>query len=197
MNSFLDFITSTASSSPNIAGALFLMPFLHEDIAITAAALLIAQGRLSVELAFPSVFLGMVTRDLSIYGLGAAARRNAAVRRFLIRPRVQLLSEWLRGNMLWVIFVGRVVPGLMYPTYIAFGWFQLPFTRYALATAGLSVLYLPLIFAFAYGVGRAAVDRVGDWAWLIVLVPIAVVMGLRIRVSIRHLRARRTKERNP
>jgi membrane protein DedA with SNARE-associated domain len=99
--------------------------------------------------------------------------------------------------MLWVIFVGRVVPGLMYPTYIAFGWFQLPFRRYALATAGLSVLYLPLIFAFAYGVGRAAVDRVGDWAWLIVLVPIAVVMGLRIRVSIRHLRARRTKERNP
>jgi membrane protein DedA with SNARE-associated domain len=69
MKSLLDFITSTAHSAPDIACALFLAPFLHEDVAITAAALLVAQNRLSVELAFPCIFLGMVVRDLSIYGL--------------------------------------------------------------------------------------------------------------------------------
>jgi membrane protein DedA with SNARE-associated domain len=135
----------------------------------------------------------MVARDLFLYSLGAAARRNATARRFLIRPRVQLLSEWLGGNMSWVIFVGRVMPGLMFPTYIAFGWFNLSFKRYALVTSGLSVLYLPIVFGLAYGLGRAAVDRVGSWAWLIVLVPVAMILLLRLRVSVR----RRLAERRP
>jgi membrane protein DedA with SNARE-associated domain len=195
MNSLLDFITSTAHSDPAMAGALFLIPFIHEDIAIVAAALLIAQHRLSIQLAFPSLFLGMVARDLFLYGLGAAARRNAMARRFLIRPRVQLLSEWLGGNMLWVIFVGRVMPGLMFPTYIAFGWFNLSFKRFALVTTGLSILYLPIVFALAYGLGRAALDRVGSWAWLIVLVPIAMIVLLRLRVSVRRRLARRMQAR--
>jgi len=197
MKSHLDFITSTAHSAPDIACALFLAPFLHEDVAITAAALLVAQNRLSVELAFPCIFVGMVVRDLSIYGLGAVARRNAAVRRFLIRPRVQILSERLHGNMAWVIFVGRVMPGFLFPTYVAFGWFALPFKRYALVTTGLSILYLPLVFAFVYGLGRAAFDRLGNWAWFIVLVPIAVLIGLRGRASIRRMLARRSKASSP
>jgi membrane protein DedA with SNARE-associated domain len=191
MNSLLDFISSSAHSGPTVASALFLIPFIHEDIAIVAAALLIAQHRLSIQLAFPSLFCGMVARDLFLYGLGAAARRNALARRLLIRPRVQLLSEWLGGNMLRVVFVGRVMPGLMFPTYIAIGWFNLPIKRYALATTGLSVLYLPIVFAVAYGLGRAAVDRVGGWAWLIVLVPLAMIALLRLRVSVRRRLARR------
>jgi membrane protein DedA with SNARE-associated domain len=180
-----------------MAAALFLVPFLHEDIAIIAAALLIAQNRLAAELAIPSVFLGMVVRDFTTYGLGAVARRNALARRYLIRPRVQLLSEWLRGNMLWVIFVGRIIPGLMYPTYIASGWFALPFKRYALTTTGISILYLPLVFAFAYGLGRAALEWVGNWAWLIIIVPIVMVMVLRARVAIRHRLARRSEPHSP
>ncbi len=191
MNFLLDFIASSAHSGPAIAAALFLIPFIHEDIAIVAAALLIAQHRLSIQLAFPSIFCGMVGRDLFLYSLGAAARHNATARRFLIRPRVQLLSEWLRGNMLWVIFVGRVMPGLMFPTYIAVGWFNLSLKRYALTTSGLSVFYLPVVFGLAYGLGRAAVDRVGSWAWLIVLVPIVMILLLRLRVSLRRRLAQR------
>jgi membrane protein DedA with SNARE-associated domain len=192
MNSLLDFITSDGHSGPAIAAALFLIPFIHEDIAIVAAALLIAQQRLSMQLAFPSLYCGMVARDLFLYSLGVAARRNATARRFLIRPRVQLLSEWLGGNMPWVIFVGRVMPGLMFPTYIAFGWFNLSFKRYALVTSGLSILYLPIVFTLAYGLGRAAVDRVGSWAWLIVLVPVLMILLLRLRVTIRRRLAGRS-----
>ena len=191
MTGLLDDITSRGHSSPAILAALFLIPFLHEDIAIVAAALMIAQQRLSIDAAFPCLFLGMVARDLAIYGMGSGARHNALAQRYLIRPRVQLLGEWLHGNMLWVIFVGRIVPGLMYPTYIAFGWFALPFRRYALLTTVLSLLYLPIVFAIAYGLGRVAVDRVGGWAWIIVLVPVAVILGLRLRVVIRRAQLRR------
>jgi len=191
MTGFLDHLTSGAHSGPAILVALFLVPFLHEDIAIVGAALLIAQQRLSLDAAFPSLFLGMVTRDLGIYGLGAGARHNELARRWLIRPRVQLLRDWLHGNMFWVVFAGRIIPGLMYPAYIASGWFALPFRRFALLTIGLSLLYLPIVFGLAYGLGSVAIDQVGSWAWLIILVPVVFIAALRIRVLIRRARLRR------
>ena len=179
---------SSGSSVLVIAGTLFLIPFVHEDIAIIAAALLVAQHRLSIELAFASVFLGMVGRDLLLYGLGTLARHNALARRYLIRPRVQQLRSWLGGKMMWVILVGRVVPGLMFPTYIAIGWFNLPFTRYLLCTTLLSIAYLPVVFAIVYLLGSAAFSHLGNWTWLIAAVPITVLLVLQIRTYIRRSR---------
>ena len=46
---------SSGESALVIAGILFLIPFLHEDIAIIAAALLVAQHRLSTQLAFAAI----------------------------------------------------------------------------------------------------------------------------------------------
>jgi len=179
---------SSGSSVLVIAGTLFLIPFIHEDIAIIAAALLVAQHRLSIELALASVFLGMVGRDLLLYGLGALARHNALARRYLIRPRVQQLRSWLGGKMMWVILVGRVVPGLMFPTYIAIGWFNLPFGRYVAATTFLSLVYLPTVFTIVYALGSAAFSHLGNWTWLIALAPITVIVFLKARSSLKRSR---------
>jgi membrane protein DedA with SNARE-associated domain len=179
---------SSGSSVLIIAGTLFLIPFIHEDIAIIAAALLVAQHRLSIEFAFLSVCLGMVGRDLLLYGLGALARYNALARRYLIRPRVQQLRSWLGGKMIWVILVSRLVPGLMFPAYIAIGWFNLPFLRYLLCTTLLSLLYLPVVFGIVYLLGSAALSHLGNWTWLIAAVPITVLLLLQIRAYIRRSR---------
>jgi membrane protein DedA with SNARE-associated domain len=179
---------SSGSSTLVIAGALFLIPFIHEDIAIIAAALLVAEHRLSIEFAFLSVFLGMVGRDLLLYGLGTLARHNALARRYLIRPRVQQLRSWLGGRMIWVILVSRLVPGLMFPAYIAIGWFNLPFPRYLLCTTLLSLLYLPIVFAIVYLLGSAAFSHLGNWTWLIAAVPITVLLLLQLRAYIRRSR---------
>jgi membrane protein DedA with SNARE-associated domain len=190
MDTVLHIVTelSGGSSILVIAGTLLLLPFLHEDIAIIAAALLVAQHRLSLQLAFLVIFLGMVTRDLVLYGLGALARHNALARRYLIRPRVQLLRNWLDGKLLWVIFVGRIVPGLMFPSYIAIGWFRLPFGRFLLVTTALSVVYLPTVFAIVYVLGSAAFQHLGNWTWLIALAPLTVLLLLRLRASLRRSR---------
>jgi membrane protein DedA with SNARE-associated domain len=190
MDSVLDIVTdfSSARSAAIIAGTLFLIPILHEDVAIIAAALLVAQHRLSVQLAFASLFLGMVARDVLLYGMGAAARHNALARHYLITPRVQLLSTWLRGKVLWVVFVGRIVPGLMFPSYIAIGWFGLSFRRFVTATTILSIVYLPIVFTIAYFLGTAALRRLGSWAWFIALVPIAATLIFGARASMRKRR---------
>src|SRR5262249_46134102 len=157
------------------------MPYLHEDVAIIGAALLVAGHRLTLGWAAASLAAGMVARDLSIYGLGAAARRSGLARRLLIGPRVQQLGDWLHGNLNSVVIAGRLVPGLMYPAYIACGWFRLPFGSYALRTMGLTAVYLPTVLGFAYFFGQAAITHVGSWAWILLATPFVVALLLRHR----------------
>jgi membrane protein DedA with SNARE-associated domain len=172
---------STAGSPVAQCGALFLTPFLHEDVAIVAAALLIVGHRLSLGWALASLAAGMIARDLTIYGLGAAARRSGLARRLLIGPRVQRLADWLGGNLTSVVVAGRLVPGLMYPAYIACGWFRLPFAGYALRAVALTALYLPTVLTFAYFFGQAALTHVGRWAWILPATPIVMALALQHR----------------
>jgi len=185
MTSLLSVIVSAAGSNAAIAVLLFLTPYLQEDIAITGAALLVASHRFSAGWAFPSLFLGMVTRDMLIYGLGAAARRYGVARRLLIRPRVQRLGAWLGTNRLWILFAARITPGMMYPTYLAFGWFGLSFRRYALGTTALSLIYLPTVFALAYMAGSKTLEYIGGASWLALLVPGGVIVALLIARRLR------------
>jgi membrane protein DedA with SNARE-associated domain len=177
----LQWAASTAGSPLAQCGALFVTPFLHEDVAIVAAALLIVGHRLSLGWALASLAAGMVARDLTIYGLGAAARKSGIARRLLIGPRVQRLADWLGGNLTSVVVAGRLVPGLMYPAYIACGWFRLPFAGYALRAIALTVLYLPTVLTLAYFFGQAALTHVGSWAWILPAVPIVMAVMLQHR----------------
>jgi membrane protein DedA with SNARE-associated domain len=178
-----------AGSSAAQAGALYLIPFLHEDMAIVAAALLIAQHQLLLGLAAVSLCAGMISRDIILYGLGVAARRSGPARRLLIGPRVEHLASWLGGNMTKVIVVSRLVPGLMFPAYIACGWFGLSFPRFVLTSMAMTAVYLPVILGLALIFGHAALDWVGGWAWLGVIAPLVVAALLRGRLAYRNWRA--------
>ncbi len=177
-----------AGSSVAQAAGLYLIPFLHEDMAIVAAALLVAQHQL-LGVAAISLCLGMISRDVILYGLGAAAWRSGFARRLLIGPRVERLADWLGGNMTKVIVVARLVPGLMFPAYIACGWFGLPFARFTLTSIAMTAVYLPVILGLALFFGHAAIAWVGGWAWLAVIAPLAVALLLRARMVNRHRRA--------
>jgi membrane protein DedA with SNARE-associated domain len=158
-------------------------------MAIVAAALLIAQHRLLLGVAAASLCAGMISRDLLLYSLGAAARRSGFARRLLIGPRVEHLAIWLDGNMTKVIVISRLVPGLMFPAYIACGWFGLSFPRFALTSIAMTAFYLPIILGLALIFGHAAFDWVGNWAWLAIAAPLVVAALLRARVAYRNWRA--------
>ncbi len=168
------------------AVALYLTPFLHEDMAIVAAALLVGQHELVLSIAAVSLSAGMISRDFLLYGLGAAARRQGFARRLLIRPRVERLSSWVHGNQTKVIVVSRLVPGLLFPAYIACGWFGVSFARFAAVSIAMTAVYLPVILSLALIFGHAALDRVGGWAWLALIAPLGVAILLRVRLAYRN-----------
>jgi membrane protein DedA with SNARE-associated domain len=164
------------------AGGLFLAPFVHENIAIVSAAILIAGHQLPRWIAFTSLFGGMTTSDLALYGIGALARRNPRLQRFFLGRGDPRLSSLMRDNMELTVIGARLVPGMIFPSYVACGWVGLPFRRFFILCLASAAIYLPLALSLALAFGEATTRYFGYWGWAGLIVPViaAGIIGSRV-----------------
>ncbi|MCX7250882.1 MAG: VTT domain-containing protein [Burkholderiales bacterium] len=174
--------------------ALFLLTFVHEDAAILAAAYARIEAGLPLGLAFGSVLTGVLAGDLAIYGLGRAARRSAWLRARLIGPGVDQARRLLERHMVRLIFLCRVVPGMLSPTFLACGWFGLPLRRFALVSLASALAYTPLAMGAALWLGATVLHRIGRWSWLATLALSLVLLLTAGRRSWPGRRARSGKD---
>jgi membrane protein DedA with SNARE-associated domain len=170
-----DLIQHSLQTEPGvIAGAagLFLAPFVHENISIVTAAILVAGHQLPRWIALASLYGGMTTSDLALYGVGALARRNRRAQRFFIGRGNDRLNALMRANMDLTVIGARFVPGMIFPSYVACGWVGLPFRRFFVLCLASAALYLPLAFALAQAFGEATTRFFGYWAWAGLILPL-------------------------
>jgi membrane protein DedA with SNARE-associated domain len=163
--------------------ALFLIPFVHEDVAIVGAAALIVDQAIPVTLAFASLYTGIVLSDFAVYGCGVLARRSKRVNKWIAGPRMGNVGDWLCRHIIRVVALSRFVPGLLFPAFIACGLYRVPFMRFAAATMAAAALYAPAMLALAILLGEAAVERFGVWAWWVLLGVGGLLALLRCRRS--------------
>lgn len=154
--------------------ALFLIPFLHEDVAIWAGSLMVVEHRLPIPLALLSLYTGMISSDLLLYGIGALTRRSQWVRRMMLRPRIERLGLWLGKHLGSTVALARVVPGLMFPVYIGCGVCGVRLVRFAAATMLTAAIYLPIIFFLVVSFGRAVLSDLGYWSWFVAMAIFAI-----------------------
>lgn len=185
---------------------LFLIPFLHEDVAIVGGSLLVLEHRLPAWLVFASLFGGMVGSDMLLYGLGALARRSRWIRRIMLRPRFERIGQWLGGRATSAVALARFVPGLMFPIYLSCGLFGISFPRFALTTTVTAVVYLPTVLFLINRLGEAVLSSFGYWSWIVAIgiLTVAALNWLRgpnwvllLRVSATGARALVTRGRRP
>src|ERR1700682_3804849 len=94
---------------------LFLAPFVHENVAIVSAAVLITAHRVPIWLAITSLFGGMTASDVALYGAGALARRNSRVRSLFMGRGSYRLASFMRAYMGLAVIVARLIPGMIFP----------------------------------------------------------------------------------
>lgn len=160
-----------------------------EDAATIGAAMLAADGALSVSWASTALFAGIVLGDLGLYGLGWLAARNAWFRGKL-QERVALdLRHWMGRRLVPIVFGARFIPGARLPAYTASGLLGLPFWRFTAAAAGATALWTALVFTAVFLFGVYLVDDLGPWRWVLagglaltLLLVSRVRSGLRIGI---------------
>jgi membrane protein DedA with SNARE-associated domain len=150
---------------PVWAAALYLGTFIHEDVAILAGSFAVVEWGIPPAFALLPLFFGIVTGDVLLYGLGGVARRSSFLRRLLIHGRIPRLRDWLDRNLIVTMTVCRLVPGTVFPVFVACGWFGLSFRRFFMTTFISSFIYAAIMLSLATMLGEAIVIGIGDMGW--------------------------------
>ncbi len=161
--------------------ALFIAPFAHEDIALLGAALLIVERQMPAPLALTSVYGGVIASDLFLFGLGRLARHSGLLRHRLVGVRVETVGAWLDAHLVRIVMLSRLVPGLLFPAFVACGWFGVPFRRFIVIAAAAAAIYTPLVLFLAVEFGELVLQRFGDWAWAPAFAVIVALVLLRLK----------------
>ena len=156
---------------------IFFMTFLHEDAAILAAAFSRVEHGMPLLYAYSSIFLGIISGDIIIYSLGHFAQKNAWLRTKVIGPKVERIKLWLEDHLVRVLLLCRITPGLLFPTFVACGWFKIPFSRFALITIISGVVYSSIVLTIIILFGDLVLVHLDYWAWILLLA-IVVAFGV-------------------
>jgi len=158
--------------------ALFAGTFVQEGVALTAGAVAILSERVGAPWVALSLYLGVVSGDCSIYGLGTLAKRSARAKRLIASVDLDKAKSWMNKHLFIAVGTSHLVPWVLFPTFVAFGWFGVPFRRFALTSAGFNAVYIPLALLVLTLVGRAAWPILSQYAWGVAVVALVAVIAL-------------------
>lgn len=149
---------------------IFFLTFIHEDAAILAAGFSKVETGLPLLWAYVPVYIGIVAGDVLIYWLGRLAQTNKWLRSKIIGPKVERIKLWLQTHLVRVLIVCRLTPGLLFPTFVACGWFKIPFWRFATVSIIAGAVYSSIVLTIVILFGDLVLFHLGYWAWAVLAV---------------------------
>ncbi len=144
---------------------IFFLTFIHEDAAILAAGFSKVEQGLPLLYAYIPVYLGIVAGDMLIYGLGRLAQANRWLKSKIIGPKVERVHLWLDNHLVRVLVLCRLTPGLLFPTFVACGWFKIPFWRFSMVSIIAGAVYSSIVLTIVVLFGDLVLFHLGYWAW--------------------------------
>lgn len=171
LSSMLTTGLTTAAHTPLWqAVTIIIGTFILEDGATILTAIAVGDGAVTLPLALLSLYVGIVTGDAGLYGLGRLAAFWPPARRWAPSTAgTENASgvKWWHGAALFrVIFVSRFIPGTRLPIYTATGFFHAGFRVFILATALATLLWTTALFALSLKMGQILLDELGAWRWV-------------------------------
>lgn len=166
---------------------LFFETFLQEDLAIVTGGLLVVKNELPLLLVAISLFTGILSGDLIIYSMGMAARKIPWIRNRFVNSRVENARKNLENNLISSIALVRILPGLLFPTYLACGFIGVSFTQFFFTTLAASAIYSTILLTLVIKLGEFVFPAIGLWGWIVMLILVILLITYK---SIKPLRLR-------
>jgi membrane protein DedA with SNARE-associated domain len=162
--------------------AAFISPFVQEDAAIIGAVTAFlhpeTQNMASGPLVLASMFVGLVISDLWKYGIGWAARTKGLGGKLATNRLVEQLSSKIVTHPGKTLMFARFVPGTRIPAYIAAGYFDVPFGRFAFWIIVSGLAYIGVAIATLHTVGVVA-GKTGQLVLAAAMVTGLLIFALR------------------
>ncbi|MBL7113859.1 MAG: VTT domain-containing protein [Bacteroidales bacterium] len=148
---------------------LFFETFIQEDLAIVTGGLLVVKKELPLLFVAISLFTGILSGDIIIYSMGMAARKIPWIRNRLVNRRVENARIKLEKNLVSSIALVRILPGLLFPTYLACGLIGVSFTQFFITTLTASAIYSTILLTLVIKLGEFVFPTIGYWGWIIMV----------------------------
>ncbi len=139
--------------------SIFFITFVLEEGAAAFAVMLALSDMLSLPLATTAVYLGVVTTDLGLYGLGYSASRFQWASRWIDGAKIKRAGEWMGPRLLPAVIMSRLLPWMLPPTFIACGYLRLPFKRFFWFASCTGLVWTLVVFSALLGFGNLLVQH--------------------------------------
>jgi membrane protein DedA with SNARE-associated domain len=196
-----EWLTSEVSNNPvtylivfGAAATDVLLPVIPSETIVIAASVLAGQGELLIWLIVPAAALGAFVGDNVSYWLGRRLGDPVA-RRFFRGEKARARLAWaeaaIRKRGVFLIVIGRFIPGGRTATTFAAGTLEMPYRRFLLADAGAAVIWAVYVSMLGYLGGASFEDNL----WLPLLIALAVATLVAVAAEAwRRFQRRRGKD---
>jgi membrane-associated protein len=175
-----EWLTSEVSNNPvtylivfGAAATDVLLPLIPSETIVIAAAVLAAQGDLLIWLIVPAAALGAFLGDNISYWLGRRIGDPIA-RRFFRGEKAKARLDWaeaaIRKRGVFLIVIGRFIPGGRTATTFAAGTLEMDYRRFLLADGAAAAVWALYVSLLGYLGGASFEDNL----WLPLLIALAV-----------------------
>ena len=175
---------------------IFGSAFVLEDVAVLAAALLVANGMVSLPWAAAASFVGIWIGDLGLFFIARRYGRPVFERAWfkrLVSKKLDLRQSeaWFQNHGTAAILMSRVIPGTRLPTYLAAGLLKIPTARFIGTTALACLIWVTALFGLSYHVGMMAIPGFkmfrSESGKLLACVIVAAVLAWPLRKLLKRL----------
>lgn len=139
---------------------ILIGPFVQEDAAVIAAAALCAADPQHFPNVFIIILIGLIASDAWKYWIGYAAHTHPKMRAMAEKERVVSMGEKVKTNTVVTLFAARFIPFARVPSYIACGYFKIPYWKFFLTISVTALLYVMIVFAIAHYLGELFGDKI-------------------------------------
>ena len=164
-----EYILNFLRDNPHILGLLLAIAVLFlEDTTIIVAAVLSANGEISVPTAIISLFGGILAGEIICYYMGCLARRNKLLEKTMQRQGMTTVMKWLQNNLILAVLAARYVPGMRIAIYSAMGFYRLDIKVIMSVSLAVVFVWAGGLFFLVRQFGSQYWDDLGPYHWLVV-----------------------------
>lgn len=158
-----------------MALALGFFSLFFEDIALILGVAILHHDATLVMPVILGLYFGITGGDLLIYSAGRWLQHVPWVARRLEKPSTQARIATIRGRMIPMLFICRVIPASRLPTFLAAGVVRVSVTKFVAISLITVALWVGLVVFGGFNLARVVEQNFGfSSLWL--LLPLAMLM---------------------